>query len=499
MPAAPRPPANNSESVVPMPPLHIQRRLTHSMDGISVWHHPACRATVQHHHADDRPPPETPPDPHPAARGKHHVAHWGDQPGVIKRSTALDVNESRRPKNSRRGNERACRLGAFLQYKVEGRGTSCPRIMTVSSPRQPRRALSQGPAKGKTRGHSCTMPGYGTVLEPSPQYPAPGRFGCCLLDVPPVTGETHTHSLPRGSTVHVPRPITTNSGDPDPTPAATATGPIHLTLRLVFPKGGGRRSRRDTHRDSTNDSDSDSCSRPKKSRKRSSKGELTQALRAMTSLADSLAGICRAIEQPQQTVTAEASAPQRSAGRHSDQTRIKAELSQGDAEPQARSRYCVSIDTRQGEQQVLLHEPGHQPQHPPPYPPTPVAEPLRFYRNPHNPEVPCAVPALQHGHRDVNRQPPPQQAATHMEHTAAELAYHSEPLCVPQMQHEPHVQYGAVVDRHGQHRLPEDRPGTWARFSEQNAAALEIMRTDPPMQRRTDTEPAVGYLDMWLS
>ena len=40
---------------------------------------------------------------------------------------------------------------------------------------------------------------------------------------------------------------------------------------------------------------------------------------------------------------------------------------------------------------------------------------------------------------------------------------------------------------------------TWARFSEQNAAALETLRTDAPMHRRTDAEPAVGYLDMWLS
>ena len=69
-----------------------------------------------------------------------------------------------------------------------------------------------------------------------------------------------------------------------------------------------------------------------------------------------------------------------------------------------------------------------------------------------------------------------------MEHTAAQPAYHSEPLYVPQTQHEPQVQYRAVVDRNGQHILPEDRPGTWARFSEQNAAALEILRTDPPMQ-----------------
>ena len=289
-------------------------------------------------------------------------------------------------------------------------------------------------------------------------------------------------------------------GDHDPTPTATATGPINLTLRLVGLKGGGRRSRRDTHSDSTSDSDSDSYSRRKKSRKRSSKGELTQALRAMTSLADSVARICRSIQQPQQTVTPEASAPQRSTDRHDDQIRVQTEPPQGEPEPlQARRRYCVNIDTRQGERQVLLHEPGHQPQHPPLYPPTPVAEPLRFYRNPHNPEVPCAVPALQRGHRDMNRQPPPQQAATHMEHTAARPAYHSEPLYLPQMQHEPQMQYRAVVDRHGQHILPEDRPGTWARFSEQNAAALEILRTDPPMHRRTDAEPAVGYLDMCLS
>ena len=320
-------------------------------------------------------------------------------------------------------------------------------------------------------------------------------------------------------------------GDHDPTPTTTTTGPIHLTLRLVGLKGGGRRSRRDTDGDSTSDSDSDSHSRRKKSWKPSSKGELTQALRAMTSLADSVAGICRSI-QPQQTVTPEAPAPQRSTDRHSDHARTQAEPSQDEAAPQARRRYCVSIDTRQGERQVSLQEPGQQPQHSPLYPPTPVAEPLRFYRNPHSPDVPCAVPALQHGHGDVNRQPLPQQAATrmehtaaqpvyhseplrvpqtqhepqaqyraatHMEHTVAQPVYHSEPLYVPQTQHEPQVQYRAVVDRHGQHILLEDTSGTWARFSEQNAAALEILRTGPPMQRRTDAEPATGYLDMWLS
>ena len=50
-----------------------------------------------------------------------------------------------------------------------------------------------------------------------------------------------------------------------------------------------------------------------------------------------------------------------------------------------------SIDTRQGERQVSLHEPGQQPQHPPPCPPTPVAEPLRFYRNCYSPEVPSSI------------------------------------------------------------------------------------------------------------
>ena len=106
--------------------------------------------------------------------------------------------------------------------------------MTVSSPRQPRRALSQGRAKVKSRGHSCTMPGYGTVLEPSPQYPAPGRFRCCLLDVPPVTGETHTHSLPRGSTVHVhaPKPASHNSRLPH---MRAALGTPWVPMMCIFP------------------------------------------------------------------------------------------------------------------------------------------------------------------------------------------------------------------------------------------------------------------------
>ena len=80
-----------------------------------------------------------------------------------------------------------------------------------------------------------------------------------------------------------------------PIPIPTAHGPIHLTLRLVGLKGGGRQSHRDTDTDSTSDSDSASHNRRKKSRERTSKGELTQALRAMTSLAECVAGICRFI------------------------------------------------------------------------------------------------------------------------------------------------------------------------------------------------------------
>ena len=78
------------------------------------------------------------------------------------------------------------------------------------------------------------MPGYGTVLEPSPQYPAPGRFGCCLLDVPPVTGETHTHSLPRGSTVpvHAPKPASHNSRLPH---MHAALGTPWVPMMCIFP------------------------------------------------------------------------------------------------------------------------------------------------------------------------------------------------------------------------------------------------------------------------
>ena len=87
-----------------------------------------------------------------------------------------------------------------------------------------------------------------------------------------------------------------------------------------------------------------------------------------------------------------------------------------------------------------------------------------------------------------------------MERTAAQPAhYHIEAPYLPQTQYEPQMQYRAVVDRQGQHIVPEDRPGTWAQFSEQNAAALEVLRTDAPMHRRTDAELAVGYLSTGLS
>ena len=48
-----------------------------------------------------------------------------------------------------------------------------------------------------------------------------------------------------------------------------------------------------------------------------------------------------------------------------------------------------------------------------------------------------------------------------MEQTAVEPAhYHSEAPYLPQTQYEPQMQYRAVVDRHGQHIVLEDRPGT---------------------------------------
>ena len=183
--------------------------------------------------------------------------------------------------------------------------------------------------------------------------------------------------------------------DNDPTPT-TGHGPIHLTLRLVGLKGGGKRSRGDPDTDSTSDSDSDSDShiRRKKYRKRSSKGELTQALRAMTSLADFVARICRSIQHQPQTGAPEVTPQQRTnTDGHGDQPRDQTQLPQGESEhPQARMRYCVNLATRHGDRQVLVHDTGYQPQLPPP-PPTPVVEPLRFYGNPHSPEIPCAIPA----------------------------------------------------------------------------------------------------------
>ena len=82
-----------------------------------------------------------------------------------------------------------------------------------------------------------------------------------------------------------------------------------------------------------------------------------------------------------------------------------------------------------------------------------------------------------------------------MEPTAAQPApYHSEaPPPPPQTQYGPQTQYQVVVDRLGQHVFPEDRPGTWAQFSEQNAAAPEVLRGE------TGADPAGGYLSTWLS
>ena len=42
---------------------------------------------------------------------------------------------------------------------------------TVSNPRQPRRALSQGPVKDRHKCHLCSAMGCGNVSEPSPQSP----------------------------------------------------------------------------------------------------------------------------------------------------------------------------------------------------------------------------------------------------------------------------------------------------------------------------------------
>ena len=150
--------------------------------------------------------------------------------------------------------------------------------------------------------------------------------------------------------------------------STTGHGPIHLTLRLVGLKRGGRRSHRDKDTDSSSDSDSDSHTRRKMSRKHSSKGELTQALRAMTSLADSVAGICHTLHTQHQP-GAPGGTPQQqpNTDAHGARPRDQPQLQPGEPErPQARRRYCVSLDTRHGDRRVLLHAPNHQPQPPPP-------------------------------------------------------------------------------------------------------------------------------------
>ena len=53
-----------STSHIPMPPLHIQRRLLHTLDGVSLWFNPVCR-----------PPPEPPPVIH---TDTHYAAIWSD-------------------------------------------------------------------------------------------------------------------------------------------------------------------------------------------------------------------------------------------------------------------------------------------------------------------------------------------------------------------------------------------------------------------------------------
>jgi len=60
---------------------------------------------------------------------------------------------------------------------------------TVSSPRQPRRALSQGPVKDRHRWHVSSVLGYGNVSEPSPQSP------CTTFSVNEACGVT-SHGQP---------------------------------------------------------------------------------------------------------------------------------------------------------------------------------------------------------------------------------------------------------------------------------------------------------------
>ena len=63
-----------------MPALHIQQRLLHTLEGVSVWDHPAYRATVPHIPVRPRPPLEPPPpalNTH-ALADTHYVANWSD-------------------------------------------------------------------------------------------------------------------------------------------------------------------------------------------------------------------------------------------------------------------------------------------------------------------------------------------------------------------------------------------------------------------------------------
>jgi hypothetical protein len=64
-----------STSHIPMPPLHIQQRLLHTLDGVSAWFDPVCRATVQHMPLRPRPPPEPPPVIH---TDTHYAVIWAD-------------------------------------------------------------------------------------------------------------------------------------------------------------------------------------------------------------------------------------------------------------------------------------------------------------------------------------------------------------------------------------------------------------------------------------
>ena len=78
------PEQSNHKIQIPMPPLHIQRRLLITLDGVSVWNHPACRATMLHRPLRPRPPPEPPPPPPPTSDRQHYAGHWEDVgPGLF--------------------------------------------------------------------------------------------------------------------------------------------------------------------------------------------------------------------------------------------------------------------------------------------------------------------------------------------------------------------------------------------------------------------------------